>query len=165
LSVGFDILFYMTEFSRQCLDDPEASAFAEQIFSELQDHEQRLDEDKSEPDTIPSQVRLEYRDAFPEYLVVRSDSLNTFLSKAALAGAGYINAEEVPQELNEQVQINMDAFRNEIRDLYDRIPPGTNNLTGFTYRFFALEKDAVKEMLAHHFLVVGRTSKYELGLQ
>lgn len=143
------------------LDNPEARLFADQLLEEMLAAERQLDIiDEPDNDTC-NDVRSEYKDAFPEYVVVRAKTLRHFLTRSALAGAGYINAEQVPDDLREQVDLNMDVFKADINHLFDR-EPDTSVLTGFTYNFYALEPQAVTEILAHHFLVVGRISRLEV---
>jgi hypothetical protein len=150
----------MTRFSRDCLEDVEAVTFAEQFYSEMMVAQSQFDIGDPQAASVPAKVRAEYRETFPDYAVVRDEILRSYLTKAALAGAGYVNTEDVPQEIKDIVWVNEDAFEGDIRDLYERNPDG-NMLTGFTYRFWALEPEAIKEMLAHHFVVVGKLSRHE----
>ena len=136
------------------LSNPTAAMVAERFATSL--HEAELAYDGAlRPLGVSDEVRLEFREKYPDRLIVRSEALQDCLFKAALRGAGF-TYEEVPEGLIEQIRFNQDALSSDTRDLFEGELDGV--LTAISHGFYALPIEKIIELVAYHYGLIGPLS-------
>lgn len=145
----------MSVYSREAFANPEARARAEELFERMTaENEQQLNFDFGDRRLADSKQAW-LRERNPGLHVIPTELFYRYQYLAALSGAGFTEATEPSEELQEQIRMNDDAFRYEVRDVI-------GGIEGFSYRTWVLPREAYVEALAHAYHVVGKVSIMEV---